>query len=105
MSFFRTPHNDSGKTPTGNPLILSLKLYQLSYCALLRMVHCIYRVVIGYNFEITLYFFSLKIVLVINRGGSGSRISGKGVHMYKGVCVCGGGGGGVRFADFFSFFL
>ena len=24
----------------------------------------------------------------------GSRISGKGVHMYKGVCVCVWGGGG-----------
>ena len=40
----------------------------------------------------------------------GSEISGKGVHMYKGVCVGGGGGGGgggrggVRFADFISFF-
>ena len=36
-----------------------------------------------------------------------SRISGKGVHMCKGVCVCvcGGGGGGVRFADIISFFL
>ena len=30
-----------------------------------------------------------------------SRISGKGVHMYKDV----GGGGGVCFADFISFFL
>ena len=28
-----------------------------------------------------------------NRGGS--RISGKGVHMYKGVCVGGGGGGSL----------
>ena len=36
----------------------------------------------------------MQIVLVINRGRSGSRISGKGVHMYKGVCVCAGGGGG-----------
>ena len=35
-----------------------------------------------------------------------SRISGKGVHMYKGVCVWGGGGGGgVRFADFISYFF
>ena len=32
----------------------------------------------------------------------GSRISGKGVCMHKGVCV---GGGGVRFADFISIFL
>ena len=33
-------------------------------------------------------------------------ISGKGVHIHKGVCVGGGGGGGrgVRFADFISFF-
>ena len=30
--------------------------------------------------------------LICLRGGS--RISGKGVHMYKGVCVWGGGGGG-----------
>ena len=28
----------------------------------------------------------------------GSRISGKGVHMYKGVCVWGGWGGGGWFA-------
>ena len=34
-------------------------------------------------------------VCQFNRGGF--RISGKGVHMYKGV--------GVRFADFISFFL
>ena len=33
----------------------------------------------------------------IFRGGS--RISGKGVHMYKGLCV------GVHSADFISFFL
>ena len=25
----------------------------------------------------------------------GSMISGKGVHMYKGVCVCVGGGGSL----------
>ena len=31
----------------------------------------------------------------------GSRISGMGVHMYKSVCVCGGGGG--RFADYLIF--
>ena len=30
----------------------------------------------------------------------GSRISEKGVHMYKGVCVC-----GARFVDFISCFL
>ena len=35
------------------------------------------------------------LAIVMNRGGS--RISGKGVHMYKGV--------GVGFADFISFFL
>ena len=32
-----------------------------------------------------------------SRGGS--RISGKGVHIRKEVCVGEGGGGGVRFAD------
>ena len=31
------------------------------------------------------------------KSGGGSRISGKGVHMYEGV--------GVRFADFILFFL
>ena len=39
--------------------------------------------------------YSLLKKLAKYRGGS--RISGKGVHMYKGV--------GVRFADFISFFL
>ena len=38
----------------------------------------------------------------LHRGGS--RISGKGVHNVRCVCVVGGGGGG-RFADFISFFL
>ena len=28
-----------------------------------------------------------------------------GVHLYKGACVCVGGGEGVRFADFIYIFL
>ena len=40
-----------------------------------------------------------QITKALIRGGS--RISGQGVCMYKGVCVGGGGGGGrIRFADF-----
>ena len=45
---------------------------------------------------------SATILNTTNRGGS--RISGKGVYMYKGVCRRGGGGGGC-FVDFISFFL
>ena len=41
-----------------------------------------------------------KIVHLNNMCRDGSRISGKEVHVYKGV-----GGGGVRFADLISFFL
>ena len=37
----------------------------------------------------------------INKDRSGSRISGKGVHVYKGTCVW----EGFRFADFISLFL
>ena len=43
-------------------------------------------------------------VLSYKTSRGGSRISGKGDHIYIKVCVCGGGGGG-GFADFISFFL
>ena len=39
----------------------------------------------------------VKTQRIWRRFSGGSRVSGKGVHMYKGV--------GVRFADFLSFFL
>ena len=41
-------------------------------------------------------------------GKGGSRISGKGVHMYNGVCVFvggGGGGGGSLCLFYFLFFF
>ena len=46
------------------------------------------------DLEMLIHFLELCYCFK-NRGGS--RISGKGVHMYKGE--------GVRFADFISFFL
>ena len=50
------------------------------------------------GFSVTIYEWHVSLLFGITpdfRGGS--RISGKGFHMYKGV--------GVRFADFISFFL
>ena len=47
----------------------------------------------------SIYWMTLVVMYVFYQSNCndrvGSRISGKGVHMYKGVCVDGGGGGSL----------